>query len=698
MKKILSLCLALCMALSLALPVLADETGGARVPDTSWWTGRQEGQTEFRLSTADQLAGLIYLSNTDVSIKGTGEGMAFDGLTFYLENDIDMQPYSGMLQESNGNYAFQSTPAYASLAGGTVYYANFTLDGQGNSIKNFTFTANENYSDRTAFICGMSNKAAIRNLVFSNCNAVGASKMNAVVVGQSRGTIQNVAVENCLVFGPSDYSGGIAGRNSGLMEQCRVTNVTLDACSYAGAFAGIIQTDQSSPSAVCRGCTATNVQITGNYHVAGIIGQITSHAGEEVLLQNNSFAGQVTGRSKNVGLLVGLLEAEGGAKVVLQGCRACGTLQGGDADTTQALIGVGTAELKHCAAVWVSADQAGQMAISPDGTTILPAGSQAVLSGGGTATVGQGRGKMTAEGTILLPGGSLWKDKNGDTVLEQVSLITNRGILVQGTASESPGVGPDGTVEVPRGGFVIDEDGQKTAMPYGGTVSVDGTIRENSQGSAPGPVVPDTAIALDKTELSLEPGQTAKLKASLTPADATYKYIFWESSDETVATVSDSGLVTAIADGTVTITAKSWYGHEAVCAVAVKTPEPPTPVDPWPTEGLAGFVTRCYRVTLSRDPDKAGHADWVRWLQDGTVDATTCTYGFVFSKEMNNKDLSDEAFVKTLYNLFMDREGEAIGVAFWTDYLKAGHSREEVFHGFADSTEFACIKTNYGIQ
>ena len=214
----------------------------------------------------------------------------------------------------------------------------------------------------------------------------------------------------------------------------------------------------------------------------------------------------------------------------------------------------------------------------------------------------------------------------------------------------------------------------------------------------PPPPTPDRAIALDKTELALEPGQTAKLKATLTPADATYKYIFWESSDEAIATVSDSGVVTAVADGTAAITAKSWYGNTATCAVAVKTPEPPTPTDPWPTEGLAGFVTRCYRVALFRDPDQAGHADWVRWLQDGTVDATSCTYGFVFSKEMNNKNLSDEAFVKTLYNLFMDREGEAIGVAFWTEYLQAGHSRLEVFHGFADSTEFARIKINYGIQ
>ncbi len=211
------------------------------------------------------------------------------------------------------------------------------------------------------------------------------------------------------------------------------------------------------------------------------------------------------------------------------------------------------------------------------------------------------------------------------------------------------------------------------------------------------PITPDTGIALNQTSLTLEPGQTAKLKASLTPADATYKYIFWESSDETVATVTDSGLVTAIADGTAIITAKSWYGNTATCAVTVKTPDEPTPVDPWPTEGLEGFVTRCYRVALGRDPDKAGHADWVRWLQDGTVDAKSCASGFIFSKEMNDKNLSDKAFVETLYRVFMDREGEASGVAFWTEYLAKGHTRQEVFDGFADSQEFAGIQSSYGL-
>ena len=209
------------------------------------------------------------------------------------------------------------------------------------------------------------------------------------------------------------------------------------------------------------------------------------------------------------------------------------------------------------------------------------------------------------------------------------------------------------------------------------------------------------SVVLDKTALNLTVGQTETLTATVYPLHAADRTVTWKSANEAIATVNADGRVTAVAGGTVTITAKSWYGNTATCTVTVKTPDeptPPEPSDPWPTEGLAGFVTRCYRVALGRDPDKAGHADWVRWLQDGTVDATTCTYGFVFSKEMNNKNLSDEAFVRTLYELFMGREGEAAGVAFWADYLNGGHSREEVFHGFADSAEFDRIKANYGIR
>ena len=170
--------------------------------------------------------------------------------------------------------------------------------------------------------------------------------------------------------------------------------------------------------------------------------------------------------------------------------------------------------------------------------------------------------------------------------------------------------------------------------------------------------------------------------------------------------MSQSGVVTAVADGEAIITAESWYGNTAACTVTVETPvepEPdpdpePDPTPEWPAEGLEGFVVRCYQVALGRDPDEKGYADWCRWLTDGTVDAKGCAYGFVFSPEMNRKNLSDEAFVRTLYNLFMDREGEASGVSFWVNYLAEGHTREEVFNGFADSVEFARIVASFGVE
>ena len=64
-----------------------------------------------------------------------------------------------------------------------------------------------------------------------------------------------------------------------------------------------------------------------------------------------------------------------------------------------------------------------------------------------------------------------------------------------------------------------------------------------------------TAIAVAPKTLTLKPEQTGVLAATLTPANAT-DTIVWETSDATKATVDQSGKVTAVAEGTATITAK----------------------------------------------------------------------------------------------------------------------------------------------
>ena len=88
-----------------------------------------------------------------------------------------------------------------------------------------------------------------------------------------------------------------------------------------------------------------------------------------------------------------------------------------------------------------------------------------------------------------------------------------------------------------------------------------------------------TGVSLDQTSAELEPGGTLTLTVSVNPAGAGNKTVAWSSSAEATATVSQTGLVTAIAAGEAVITVKTEDGNfTATCKVTVKEgalPEPP---------------------------------------------------------------------------------------------------------------------------
>ena len=85
------------------------------------------------------------------------------------------------------------------------------------------------------------------------------------------------------------------------------------------------------------------------------------------------------------------------------------------------------------------------------------------------------------------------------------------------------------------------------------------------------PVVEVATVTLDKTKAELtEAGATVQLTATVAPENATDKAITWTSSDEKVATVDANGLVTAVANGTATITATAANGVKAECVITVK--------------------------------------------------------------------------------------------------------------------------------
>ncbi len=69
-------------------------------------------------------------------------------------------------------------------------------------------------------------------------------------------------------------------------------------------------------------------------------------------------------------------------------------------------------------------------------------------------------------------------------------------------------------------------------------------------------------------------GETLQLTATIYPDSATNKTVTWKSSDEKVATVDESGLVTAVGNGTADITATTEDGNfKATCQVTVEIPE-----------------------------------------------------------------------------------------------------------------------------
>jgi len=79
-----------------------------------------------------------------------------------------------------------------------------------------------------------------------------------------------------------------------------------------------------------------------------------------------------------------------------------------------------------------------------------------------------------------------------------------------------------------------------------------------------------TSVTLNKTELTLEVGETETLIATVLPKDADNKAVTWKSSDNEIATIDNNGLVTAKEAGSTLITTITKDGEKtATCTVTV---------------------------------------------------------------------------------------------------------------------------------
>ena len=191
----------------------------------------------------------------------------------------------------------------------------------------------------------------------------------------------------------------------------------------------------------------------------------------------------------------------------------------------------------------------------------------ALKSGKVTITAKAGEKSATCEVTITTPVESVSLDCNSVTLEEGKSTTL--------VATISPNDADEKTVEwstssesvatVVNGVVTAVAEGEATITAKVGGLSATCAVKVTKS------VIAVTSVTLNKSSLSLTKGQSETLVATVKPDNATDKAVTWSSGDATTASVSQSGLVTALKTGKVTITAKA--GEEsAFCEVTVTTP------------------------------------------------------------------------------------------------------------------------------
>ena len=155
--------------------------------------------------------------------------------------------------------------------------------------------------------------------------------------------------------------------------------------------------------------------------------------------------------------------------------------------------------------------------------------------------------------------------------------VLKLGETLQFTATITPDDATDKTVTWSTSDenvATVDEEGLVTAVGIGEAIitatTADGTELSASCTITVEPILAES-ITLDITEADMVEEDVLQLTATVLPDETTVKTVEWSTSDETVATVDEQGLVTAVAPGTVIITVSTTDGSDlsATCTITV---------------------------------------------------------------------------------------------------------------------------------
>ena len=225
--------------------------------------------------------------------------------------------------------------------------------------------------------------------------------------------------------------------------------------------------------------------------------------------------------------------------------------------------------------------------------------------------------------------------------LDETTLKLTEGEARQLKATVNPENATNRTVEWKSSDTTIatvEETGKVTAVKAGDatiTATADGKTAE-CQVTVEPKIVPVESIQLDETTLKLTEGEARQLKATVNPENATNRTVEWKSSDTTIATVEETGKVTAVKAGDATITATA-DGKTAKCQVTTVEPVAVTGVSLSPEAvQLAVGTTTTLKATVA--PDNATNQK-VTWSSSNPEVATVEGNGLITAKAIGQAEI-----------------------------------------------------------
>ncbi|WP_196810150.1 Ig-like domain-containing protein, partial [Butyrivibrio sp. WCD3002] len=223
-------------------------------------------------------------------------------------------------------------------------------------------------------------------------------------------------------------------------------------------------------------------------------------------------------------------------------------------------------------------------------------------------------------------------DANGGVLSDRSTLITSGDKFGQLPTPTLNGKDFDGWFTEKNGGDKITKDTVSefiddfTIYAHWTDKEVEDPGQQEQDPIDTGVAIKVTRVSLDYTSVELEVGDEYQLTASVMPKNATNKEVQWSSNVASIATVSDTGLVTAVSEGSATITVKTVDGRKtATCLVRVTRP-----------------VVAPAKVKLSSVKNSKAKTTTVKWNKLNGVDGYEIEYALnkKFTKTRKTKDVN----------------------------------------------------------